>query len=606
MSKKYNALAQEIIKLIGGSNNVKDAYHCQTRLRFHLIDDQKAQKDKINKLDGVTKVLESGGQFQVVIGPQVADVFEEIEKYIDVSGDSGEQPNEKKGFWNTVIDFVSNVFQPIIPALSGAGMIKALLALLIVFKLVTEKSQTYIILNMFADGIFYFLPVLLAYTEAKKLKCNPIIAVSVAVILLHPTFTKMVLAGKAVHLFGFLPVSLVNYAYSVIPIILIIFVQKYVEKFFHKVVPKAIELVFVPMLTILTMGVLGLVILGPIGNIIGQGLAKVLTYLSVNASWVPALLVGGLLPIMVMFGIHNAIAPLGVVQLATKGFDSIFGPGCVVSNMAQATAGAVVAFRTKNKKEKTIAASGSITAYMGITEPILYGVNLPKRYPLIASMIGGACGGLYAGLTHTHRFATGSSGLPAILLYIGNNTFKYLINIIIAIVIAVVVTGILTLILSYKFEGKDDSQPNELISPVNGEAEPISNASDQAFSDGSLGKGIVVKNPQSNKVVAPISGTVTSLFPTLHAIGITSDQGIEVLIHIGINTVELKGKYFKAMAKQGDHVNKGQLLIDFDRKKIKEAGYSIETMMVITNSQNYKEVKLEDHNQKINVEGIEA
>ena len=606
MSKKYNALAQEIIKLIGGSGNVKDAYHCQTRLRFHLIDDQKAQKDKINKLDGVTKVLESGGQFQVVIGPQVADVFEEIEKYIDVSGDNSEQPNEKKGFWNTVIDFVSNVFQPIIPALSGAGMIKALLALLIVFKLVTEKSQTYIILNMFADGIFYFLPVLLAYTEAKKLKCDPIIAVSVAVILLHPTFTKMVLAGKAVHLFGFLPVSLVNYAYSVIPIILIIFVQKYVEKFFHKVVPKAIELVFVPMLTILTMGILGLVILGPIGNIIGQGLAKVFTYLSVNASWVPALLVGGLLPIMVMFGIHNGIAPLGVVQLATKGFDSIFGPGCVVSNMAQATAGAVVAFRTKNKKEKTVAASGSITAYMGITEPILYGVNLPKRYPLIASMIGGACGGLYAGLTHTHRFATGSSGLPAILLYIGNNTFKYLINIIIAIVIAVVVTGILTLILSYKFEGKDDSQPNELISPVNGEAEPISNASDQAFSDGSLGKGIVVKNPQSNKVVAPISGTVTSLFPTLHAIGITSDQGIEVLIHIGINTVELKGKYFKAMVKQGDHVNKGQLLIDFDRKKIKEAGYSIETMMVITNSQNYKEVKLEDHNQKINVEGIEA
>lgn len=606
MSKKYNALAQEIIKLIGGSDNVKDAYHCQTRLRFHLIDDQKAQKDKINKLDGVTKVLESGGQFQVVIGPQVADVFEEIEKYIDVSGDSSEQPNEKEGFWNIVIDFVSNVFQPIIPALSGAGMIKALLALLIVFKLVTEKSQTYIILNMFADGIFYFLPVLLAYTEAKKLKCDPIIAVSVAVILLHPTFIKMVLAGKAVHLFGFLPVSLVNYAYSVIPIILIIFVQKYVEKFFHKVVPKAIELVFVPMLTILTMGILGLVVLGPIGNIIGQGLAKVFTYLSVNASWVPALLVGGLLPIMVMFGIHNAIAPLGVVQLATKGFDSIFGPGCVVSNMAQATAGAVVAFRTKNKKEKTIAASGSITAYMGITEPILYGVNLPKRYPLIASMIGGACGGLYAGLTHTHRFATGSSGLPAILLYIGNNTFKYLINIIIAIVIAVVVTGILTLILSYKFEGKDDSQPNELISPVNGEAEPISNASDQAFSDGSLGKGIVVKNPQSNEVVAPISGTVTSLFPTLHAIGITSDQGIEVLIHIGINTVELKGKYFKAMVKQGDHVNKGQLLIDFDRRKIKEAGYSIETMMVITNSQNYKDVKLEDHNQKINVEGIEA
>lgn len=597
MSKKYTDLAQQIVQLVGGKDNIQDAYHCQTRLRFHLIDDKKVDKTKLQNLDGVTSVLENGGTFQVVIGTHVADVFEEVEKFIDTDK-KAMAPQEKKGFWNSVIDFVSNVFQPIIPALSGAGMIKALLALLVVCKVITESSQTYIVLNMFADGVFYFLPILLAFTEARKLKCNPIIAVSVAAILVHPTFIQMVSAGKAVHLFNVIPIPLVNYAYSVIPIIIIIFVQQYVERIFKKIIPKSIELVFVPMLTILTMGILGLVVLGPIGNVVGSYLATVFTYLSVNASWAPALIIGGLLPVMVMFGIHNAIAPLGVMQLASKGFDSIFGPGCVVSNMAQATAGAVVAFRTKDKRMKTLATSGSITAYMEITEPLLYGVNLPKKYPLVASMIGGACGGLYAGLTHAHRFATGTSGLPAVLLYIGDNSLKYLVNIMIAIAISVVVTAVVTLVLSYKFEGKNEAE-NHIISPIKGQAQPISQADDQAFASGTLGQGIVIKNPEEGVVKAPISGTITTIFPTLHAIGITGDNGAEILIHIGIDTVELKGKYFKSFVKQGQHVTQGQKLIEFDQKKIKEAGYSTETMMVITNSNNYKDIELQNNNQNI-------
>jgi len=602
MTKQYETLAKKVVDLVGGASNIHDVYHCQTRLRFHLIDDQKADRENIQNLEGVTSVLEKGGTFQVVIGPQVADVFEEVEKYAGpaIKADD-DAPVAKVSWGNRIIDFVSSVFQPIIPALSGAGMIKALLALLVVFNAISVDSQTYVVFNMFADGVFYFLPILLAYTEAQKLKCNPIIAMSVAVILINPTWTQLVTAGKAVHLFNVIPLTLTSYAYSVIPIILIIFCQRYVERLLKRWIPKTVELVFVPMLTIFIMGTLSLFVLGPIGAILGSYLANVFTFLSVNASWAPALIIGGLLPIMVMFGVHNAIAPLGVMQLASTGFDSIFGPGCLVSNMAQATAGLVVALRTNDKRTKTVAVSGAITGYMGITEPILYGVNLPKKYPLVAAMIGGASGGLYAGLTHAHRFATGSSGLPAVLLYIGNNTMQYLINILIAMAIAVVVSGVLTLVLSFKYETKpvQDSDPDAIISPIKGESEPIAAATDEAFATGGLGQGIVIKHPLEGKVYAPISGTVMILFPTLHAIGIVSDTGVELLIHIGIDTVELQGKYFNGLVKQGDHVDKGQLLITFDQDKISAAGYSTETMMVITNSSNYQDVELSQQNEKL-------
>jgi PTS system, glucose subfamily, IIA component len=353
------------------------------------------------------------------------------------------------------------------------------------------------------------------------------------------------------------------------------------------------------MLEFLIMGVLAFSVLGPIGSFLGNYLAMFFTFLSTNASWAPSVIVGGFLPIMVMFGLHNAVAPLGIMQMASKGFDSIFGPGCVCSNMAQATAGAVVAWRTKDPKIKQLATSGSITAYMGITEPILYGVSLPKKYPLVATMIGGGLGGLYAGLTHTHRFATGSSGLPAILLYIGNNTMSFFINIIIAILISAVVSGLLTYILSFKFEKVDDTKPQVTLkdltikAPVSGQVMPLSEAHDDVFSSGALGKGAVIL-PSEGKVYSPVTGTVATLFPTKHAIGIVSDNGAEILIHIGIDTVDLNGKYYESFVKQGDHVELGQELIDFDMNKIKEAGYSTETMVIITNSDKYENIKVDD------------
>lgn len=616
MSSKYEPLAHDIVRLVGGKENVSQAYHCVTRLRFILADEGKADEDAINALDGTMGVIHGGGQFQVVIGPHVANVFEEVEKLVGATGSNAEAPvaAEKKSPLDAVIDFVAGTFQPVIPALSGAGMVKAVMALLVVFNLIDSASQTYQMLNIFADGVFYFLPIMLAFTEAQKLKCNPILAAAVAAMMLHPNWSAFVSAGDPVNFFGAIPFTLASYGSSVIPIILVVFVQSFVEKWLNKHIPNAVNLVFVPMLTFLVMGTLAFSVLGPIGYIVGEWLAVFFTFLSENAAWVPAVLIGGLCPVMVMFGIHNGIAPLGPVQMAQLGYDSIWGPGNIVSNMCQATAGLVVSLRDPNHREAAL--PGSITAFMGITEPILYGTNLPLKYPLYAAMIGGAAGGLYAGLSQTHRFATGSGGLPAVLLYIGDDTMMHMVNIIIAMVIGSVITAILTFVLGNIFDRREKTNGNNsstqptpvpagedavvandgatttiCVSPVTGIVHPVSESADAAFSSLMMGDGAAI-DPTDGTVVAPVSGVVTVLFPTKHAIGITSDDGAEILIHIGIDTVNLEGKPFTMNVAQGDRVTAGQRLGTFDIKAIEDAGYSAQTMVLVTNKDAWGTVSL--------------
>lgn len=597
MSKKYEGLAHDIIEKLGGKKNITEGYHCQTRLRFKVLDESKIDIKGLESLDGVTKYIFNAGVHQIVIGTHVKDVFEEIEKIIDLDP-TKEVQAEKKGPLTAIIEFVAGTFQPVIPALSGAGMVKAVLALLIVFQVISPESQTYYLLNMFADGVFFFLPIILAFTEAQKLRCNPILAASVAAMMMHPNWGELVTAGDPVKFFEIIPFTLATYTGSVIPILLVIFVQSYVEKFLNRVIPKSVELVFVPMLTFLVMGTLAFSILGPIGSIIGGYLATFFTFLSINASWVPAVLIGGFLPIMVMFGLHNGVAPLGVMQMAELGYDSIFGPGCVCSNIAQATAAAVVAFRTKDKKLRQLATSGSITAYMGITEPVLYGVNLPKKYPLISAMIGGGLGGLYAGLTNTHRFATGSSGIPAILLYIGDDTMRFFWNIVIALIISAVSTAVLTYVLSFKFE-KEANIPEMkeviledtlMISPIRGQIIPLSAVHDEAFASEALGKGFAIA-PAEGKVVAPFDGKIAAIFPTKHAIGLVSETGVEILIHVGLNTVELNGKYFEALVEADEIVKKGQPILTFDLEKIQAAGYDTQVPIVVTNTPQYSSIE---------------
>lgn len=609
MSKKYEGLARDIVQLVGGKENVTQAYHCQTRLRFTLADEGKADEDAIKAHDGVVGVIHGAGQFQVCIGPHVADVFEEVEKLVDTGEKDVEAPAEKKGVFDRVIDFVAGTFQPIIPALSGAGMVKAVMALLTTFGLISTDSQTYQMLNIFADGVFYFLPILLAFTEAQKLKCNPILASGVAAMLLHPNWSAFVAAAEPVNFFEVIPFTLASYGSSVIPIILVVFVQSFVEKWLNKHIPASVNLVFVPMLTFLVMGTLAFSVLGPIGYVVGEWLSIFFTFLAENAAWVPAVLIGGLCPVMVMFGIHNGIAPLGPIQMADLGYDSIWGPGNIVSNMAQASAGLVVALRSK--KDRKVAMPGAITAFMGITEPILYGTNLPKKYPLVAAMIGGACGGLYAGLTQTHRFATGSGGLPAVLLYIGDGTMQHLINIIIAMVIAAGISAALTFVLYGHFEkdgepaAKEDELPEPaaptepapapvlasgtLVAPIAGEVLPMESCSDPIFAGKGMGDGCAVV-PADGSLVSPCDGTVSLVADTGHAVGLVSDQGAEILIHIGIDTVNLAGKPFTAHVAPGERVRAGQPLMDVDLAQIKAAGLSTETMVIVTNTPDFSAV----------------
>lgn len=299
MAKNYQQLAEQILPLVGGKENIRGVRHCQTRLRFTLADESKADDKALEALDGVRKVIRNAGVYQVVIGTDVSDLFAVLEPMCGVPASAGaaeDVPAEKKNFVSTVIDFVAATFQPIIPALSGAGMLKALMALLVVFKLVDTSSQTYYVFNFFADAAFYFLPILIAFSEAKKLKCNPILAATVAGIMMHPNWLSLVAAGEAVHFFEIIPFRLVNYSGSVIPIILVILVQAQVEKLLNRIIPKSVNLVFVPMLTFLIMGTLAMAVLGPIGNFLGSYLAIFFTFLSENASWAPAVLIGAFLP----------------------------------------------------------------------------------------------------------------------------------------------------------------------------------------------------------------------------------------------------------------------------------------------------------------------
>lgn len=611
MSKKYKELARQISEKVGGQENVTSLSHCQTRLRFVLNNDLKADKEGIQKLNGVVNVVENGGQFQVIIGPHVEEVYEEIINYIHTSNDSetDDKNLKKPNALNRIIDFISATFSPIIPAITGAGMIKAFLALLLLFHLVSQKSQTYYIVNFMADAVFYFLPFFLAYSGAKKLKASPFLGMFLAGILLHPNFIQLQAAGDAVHLFG-LPVRLVTYSSSVIPILLIVFVQSYIERFLKKITPDAIKIIIVPMFTILITGTLALTIVGPIGSYLGDYIAMGFHWLENYGNWAIILLIATFWPILVMFGIHYSISPLSQMQLATTGLENIIGPGALLSNISQGIASLVVSTRVKGAAQKSVATSTGITALMGVTEPALYGVNLPKRYPLIASMIGSCFGGLYAGIANVYRYGIGASGIPAIPLYVGNNVWN-LYNILIALVITIVATAILTYLFSLKYE-KNTEENNHLSetdhkengtaitasssvqdslvsSPLRGTALPLSVVPDEAFASESLGKGIAVE-PSEGMVIAPFDGTVTSLFPTKHAICLQSDNGVELLIHIGLNTVELNGEHFHSYVQQDQKVKSGQKLVSFDITKIKEAGYVMQVPVIVLNTKEYTRV----------------
>ena len=602
----YKKLASDILKLVGGEKNVESVTNCMTRLRFTLKETGKADVEGLKKLQGVQGVVTKNGQFQVVIGTDVSNVCDEIKKMGSFAEETA-APQEKTGIISSFFGTLTAIFQPVIPALAGSGMIKALLALLVAFHVVDSGSQTYQIFNAFGDALFTFLPFLLGFSAAKRFKCSPYLAAVLAGVLFHSSFTGL---EAPIHLFGFIPVTQVSYSGSVVPILLIVWVQSYVERFANKISPKSVKIFLAPMITIIVTGIIGITIAGPLGNLVGQVLAIGFNWLNDYAGWLIPFLMGAFCPFFVMTGMHYCFAPIQTIQYATLGYGTILGPGMLASNIAQGTASLVVGVKSKNKNLKQLAFSAGVTGLMGITEPALYGVTLKYKRPLYAAMIGGGVAGLYAGITGIHTYSSTTAGLLALPVYIGGSGLSNVINAVITIIISMVVTAIATWVLGFddpaeepetsaeaapeaaSLEQKDAAAETvkiQISSPVKGTAIPLSEVKDEVFSKNIVGKGAAVI-PAEGKVYSPVDGTAVSVFDTKHALGLVSNDGVEVLIHIGLDTVELGGKYFTAHVNQGDTIKKGQLLMEFDVEAIKAAGYDVVTPVVISNTDKYLDV----------------
>lgn len=594
---KYQETVQGILDNIGTEANIASVTHCMTRLRFHLKDDAKANTEAIKQVKGVVGCVNKGGQLQVVIGTHVADVYNELMASTHIAPVETEKAPKKKNPIASIFDTMASIVMPMIGPLAGAGMIKAILSMLVQFSVIDNTTQTYQILYMVSDSVFYYMPFFLAFSAGKKFKCNPYLSLIFAAMLVHPTFIGFKTAGDPVYLFG-LPVTLATYTSSVVPVILIVYFQSIIERFVTKLTPNAIKVFFVPMVVILITVPVGLVVLGPLGSIVGNYMATAFTWLDTNVGWLVSMLVGGLCPLLVMTGMHYAIGSAQTIQRATMGYATILSPGMVCSNMAQSAATFGVALKTKNKELKSLASTVGVTALCGITEPALYGVGMKLKRPLYSAMAAGAIGGLYAGLTHVKQWAYGTSTVFALPVYIGSD------NSFVNICIAVAISMILAFVISYithkdpvNPETANDSEANasalnnktEVKSPMRGAILDLSEVNDDAFKSEALGKGCAIV-PVDGHVVSPLTGTVTALFETHHAIGLTGDDGIEVLIHIGLDTVKLDGKYFTVHVAKGDHVSVGDPLINFELEKLLEEDYDVTTPIVVTNTQDYLDI----------------
>lgn len=592
----YNQLGLDILALVGGQDNVSKLTHCATRLRMEFNDDSLVEAKAIEALPGVISVVERGGQFQIVVGNNVQQTFRVLQKAIGQPvGKAGGQPKNKAkgGIFTQIISVISTTFTPVIPAITGAGMIKALLAILKLTGAISAASPTYHLLDTIADAAFFFLPVLLAYGASIKFECNPILAMTIAGALLHPNLAQMLAAGSPIDFIG-IPVRLADYAGSVLPIIFTVWLMSYIERFAEKVSPTMIKFFTKPMIILLVTTPLALVAVGPFGIFLNDLVASGAAVIDGKASWLIPMLMGGLQPFLVITGTAWAMTPIATGQLSKNGFEMINGPGMLASNIAQGAATLCVAFRTKNKNLRQLASSAGFTALLGITEPSLYGVTLKLRRPLIAAMIGGGCAGVYAGVSGLVRYAFVSPGLAALPAFIGENPMN-IVHALITCVIAIVVTFALTWILGFEdpvdeeavATDKAPSDRDELLhSPLAGQLVALEQVNDDVFSQGLLGNGVAIV-PEQGVLRAPVNGEVVTFLPSKHAVGIKADNGMEVLMHIGIDTVNLNGEHFTSQLQVGDRVQTGDELVRFDIAAITALGYDIITPVLVVNSEQY-------------------
>lgn len=602
----YTDLAMKILEYVGGEENVRDVFHCATRLRFNLIDRKKAKTKEIEALPGVSGVAKNEAQYQVIIGPDVPNVYRPIAKVLENRQDKTEE-NSKKGNWKEkFIDTVSGIFSPTLPALAASGMLKVILALLLSFNVVDKQNSTYLVINFMADATFYFYPIFLAYTASKKFGCSPMLAMLLGAMLVHPNFVSMVNSsietGNTITIFG-LPIYNATYSNSVIPVILGVWLMGIVEPFADKISPKAIKFFTRPLITILITGIATLCVLGPIGSIVSAYLGEIVKKVDSGVSWLVPMIMGAIQPFTLITGTGGGFFSVAINNRITMGYDAAFYPGWLASNVAIGAATLAFSCRIKDKELKQLASSTGITAICGITEPAIFGVNIKHKNNLIACSLGGAVGGFFMGLFNVKNFFGGSPGLLTLPSYMSpdypmSNFYLACAGALIAFAVSFAVAYILNKPKALDSEKKnemicDSSSSNEksitLYSPMKGKSIALKDVNDSTFANEIVGKGAAIL-PEEGKVYSPASGKIVSVFPNKHAVLLLSEDGVEIMIHIGIDTVNLQGKYFDVKVHDGDDVECGDLLVEFNLEKILEEGYDSTTMVIVTNTDAYEQV----------------
>lgn len=589
----YAKTAAGVLKGVGGEANVKELSHCATRLRFVLKDAQKADRAAVGSVPGVITTAEAGGQLQVVIGNEVPEVYAEIGKISGLTASTSKATGstEAKGsLFNRFVALISGIFSPVLWALAGTGLLKALVAMSVTFGWLDNESSTYAVLNGLSDGFFYFLPIALAVTAAKYFDAQQFTSIAIAGALVHPGISA--LSGQeGLNFFG-IPLTMVSYGSSVIPIIIAVWLQSHMERFLYARLHATIRRFATPMIVVFVLVPLIFLAIGPISHYVSAALAGAVGWMFETVPWLGGAVMGGLWQVFVMFGLHWGFVPLMLLELQNTGFVVLYAP-LFASVLAQAAAVAGVLVRTRNKRLKSLAAPATLSGFLaGVTEPGIYGVTLPLKRPFIYGLIGGALGGAIISMGGV---AGNAIPLPSLLSLPALFSRGSIVMVFIGIGVAMLVAFLLTLILGFKDPVEEetaaptstDVSDVQVLSPIQGTAIPLAQVADPAFSGGALGIGVAVV-PSAGVVAAPVDGEIVAMFPTGHAIGLRSTTGAELLIHIGLDTVKLAGKHFTTKATQDQHVKAGDVLVEFDQDAIAAEGYDLTSPVIITNHTDYE------------------
>lgn len=586
---KYDLLAKDIIKKVGGKDNIISLVHCVTRLRFNLKDESLADDEALKQMEGVITVMHSSGQYQVVIGNHVPQVFTDVCRLANISSETATE-KKKMSFREKSLDLISGIMMPAIGILCACGMLKGLNSILLYLGLYSDADGIYILLNAIGDSIFFFFPVVIGFNTAKKLDMNPFLGLIIGAALCYPTIN-----GTDVPLFGHM--INVTYTSTLLPVILIVALAKPLESFFNRVIPDMVKTFITPMLVLLIALPVGFVVIGPIANLISNGISQGVLSIYKLSPIFAGFLVGGLWQVMIVFGVHIVLVVLCITNIISGTPDPILA---FTTFVTFTTTGMIFAMwlKTKDKTLKQIALPAWISGFFGVTEPAIYGILLPKMKHFVLSCLCGAVAGAATaalGLKYHTMAGMGLFEIPALLD--PTQPGKSLVHALIAAAISLIV-GFAVTFITFKDEAPSVTKEGELSDkcrkeviacPISGTVMALDQVKDAAFANGTLGQGMAV-SPTEGKVTAPFDGTVMMLFPTRHAVGLMSDNGCEVIIHIGMDTVQLNGKYFEAHVNEGDKVKKGDLLITFDKDAIEREGYSLDTPVLVTNTKDYMEV----------------